>query len=291
LIAVEGVKKYQLTFFQRNSQKIAQIIIVLILILVTSPIILGYAWLILRSFSEDMVQGFIPTKLTLKNWRFLWQDIEGYPSIWKITMNTFLLALGVMVIEILITSMGGYALSRYEFPGRSSILRLILVLHAFPAISLMVAIFYVLWNLGLLNKLWGIILVKASLEIPWGTWVMKGFYDGIPWELEWAGLVDGYSRLQVWRKVILPIAKPGIAVTGIFAFLSGWSEFVFVNTFIFEQQTWTLSKYVKGIIGDFRFVDYGLLTAVGLFYVIPTIVFFFFVSKYMIKLTIGGVKG
>ena len=280
-----------LTFFQRNSQRISQIVIVTILILLTLPIIVGYAWLIIRSFSEDITHGFIPTKLTLKNWRFLWQEMKGYPNIWHTTLNTFLLALGVMVIEILITSMGGYALSRYEFPGRSSILRLILVLHAFPAISLMVAIFYVLWTLGLLNKLWGIILVKASLEIPWGTWVMKGFYDGIPWELEWAGLVDGYSRLQVWRKVILPIAKPGIAVTAIFAFLSGWSEFVFVNTFIFEQQTWTLSKYVKGIIGDFRFVDYGLLTAVGLFYVIPTIVFFFFVSKYMIKLTIGGVKG
>lgn len=281
----------RLTFFQRNSQKIAQAVIITILVLITLPIIVGYVWLIVRSFSEDIVHGFIPTKLTLKNWRFLWQEMKGYPNIWQTTLNTFLLALGVMAIEIAITSMGGYVLSRYDFPGRSAMLKFILVLHAFPAISLMVAIFYVLWNIGLLDKLWGIILLKASLEIPWGSWIMKGFYDGIPWELEWAGLVDGYGRMKVWAKIMLPLVKPGMAVTAIFAFLSGWSEFIFVYTFIFSQKTWTLSRYVMGIIGDYRFADYGLLAAVGLFYVIPSIIFFFFVSKYMIKLTIGGVKG
>lgn len=281
----------KLNFFQRNSAKISQAVMIIILVLITSPIILGYAWLILRSFSVDMVHGFIPTKLTLKNWRFLWQEMKGYPDIWKTLFNTFWIAFWVMILEVLITSMGGYALSRYDFPGRTGMLRLILVLHAFPSISLMVAIYYVLKVIGLLDKLWGIILLKASLEIPWGTWVMKGFYDGIPWELEWAGLVDGYGRFEVWRKIVIPLVKPGIAVTAIFAFLSGWSEFIFINTFIFSQNAWTLSKYVKGIIGDFRFADYGLLTAVGLFYVIPTIIFFFFVNKYMIKLTIGGVKG
>jgi len=97
--------------------------------------------------------------------------------------------------------------------------------------------------------------------------------------------------MRVWWKVILPLVKPGIAVTAVFGFLSGWSEFIFVNTFIFTQETWTLSKYVKSIIGDFRFVDYGLVTAIGLFYVIPTLILYFLVSKYMIKLTIGGVKG
>ncbi|PLV59152.1 carbohydrate ABC transporter permease [Thermotoga sp. KOL6] len=282
----------RLSFWQRNSEKIRTIVIIFILFLITSPILIGYVWLVLRSFSEDLVNGFIPTKLTLKNWRFLWQEIKGYPNIWHTTLNTALLALGVMGVEVIITSLGGYALSRYDFPGRSTMMKFILALHAFPAISLMTAVFYLLWTLKLLDTLWGVILLKASLEVPWGTWIMKGFYDGIPWELEWAGLVDGYSRFEVWRRILLPLVKPGIAVTAIFAFLSGWSEFVFVNTFIFSQNLWTLSKYVKGFIGDYRFADYGLVTAVGLFYMIPTIIFFFFVSKHMIKLTIGGgVKG
>ena len=280
----------RLTFYQRNADKIRVVLFITIMFLMTSPIILGYLWLILRSFSVDM-NGFIPTQLTLKNWRFLWSEIKGYPNIWRTTFNTAIVAFMVMLLEIFLTSMGGYALSRYDFPGRANLMRFILVLHAFPSVSLMVAIYYVLKTLNLLARLWGIILLKASLEIPWGTWVMKGFYDGIPWEMEWAGLVDGYTRLQVWRKVILPLVKPGIAVTAVFAFLSGWSEFIFINTFIFSQQFWTLSKYVKATIGDFRFADYGLLAAVGLFYAIPTIILFFFVSKHMIKLTIGGVKG
>ena len=127
----------------------------------------------------------------------------------------------VMLLEMIMTSMGGYALSRFDFPGRTSMMKFILVLHAFPSVSLMVAIYYVLKYLNLLDNLWGIILLKAALETPWATWVMKGFYDGIPWEMEWAGLVDGYSRFQVWRKIILPLVKPGIAVTAVFAFLSG----------------------------------------------------------------------
>ena len=284
-------REFKLTFFQRNSEKILNTVIFIILIIVTLPIILGYLWLIIRSFSVDVVRGFIPTQFTLKNWRFLWETMEGYPNIWRATLNTLWVALGVMGIEIFVTSMGGYALSRYNFRGRSFTMKFVLVLHAFPTISLLVAVFYVLRITGLLDKLIGVILLKVALEIPWGTWIMKGFYDGIPWELELAGLIDGYGRMKVWWKVILPLVKPGIAVTAVFGFLSGWSEFIFVNTFIFTQETWTLSKYVKSIIGDFRFVDYGLVTAIGLFYVIPTLILYFLVSKYMIKLTIGGVKG
>ncbi|MCD6448948.1 MAG: carbohydrate ABC transporter permease [Thermotogaceae bacterium] len=280
----------RLSFYQRNADKIRIFLFILIMFAITSPIILSYFWLILRSFSVDM-KGFIPTQLTVKNWRFLWSEIKGYPNIWKTTLNTAFVAIMVMLFEVFMTSMGGYALSRFDFPGRTSMMKFILVLHAFPSVSLMVAIYYVLKYLNLLDNLWGIILLKASLETPWATWVMKGFYDGIPWEMEWAGLVDGYSRFQVWRKVILPLVKPGVAVTAVFAFLSGWSEFIFINTFIFSQEFWTLSKYVKATIGDFRFADYGLLSAVGVFYALPTIILFFFVSKYMIKLTIGGVKG
>ncbi len=280
----------RLTFYQRNADKIRVSLFILIMFLITSPIIFGYLWLILRSFSVDM-KGFMPTQLTLRNWRFLWSELKGYPNIWRTTLNTAFVASMVMIIEALLTSMGGYALSRYDFPGRSNLMKFILVLHAFPSISLMVALYYVLKYLHLLDNLWGVILMKAALEVPWGTWVMKGFYDGVPWEMEWAGLVDGYTRLQVWWKIILPLVKPGIAVTAVFAFLSGWSEFIFINTFIFSQEFWTLSKYVKATIGDFRFADYGLLAAVGLFYAIPTIILFFFVSKHMIKLTIGGVKG
>ncbi|ACR79692.1 MULTISPECIES: carbohydrate ABC transporter permease [Kosmotoga] len=284
-------RTYKITFFQRKKEKIASLVIYTILIVVSLPIVLGYLWLFLSSFSENMKYGIIPTKLTLHNWRFLWESIAGYPNIWHITLNTLIVALMVMFLELFITSFAGYALSRFKFKGRRTMLMGILVLHSFPSVSLLVAIYYVLKVLGLINNLWGVILLKAALEIPWGAWIMKGFYDQLPWELEWAGVVDGYSRIQVFFKVILPLVKPGLAVTAIFGFLSGWGEFIFINTFILDQQTWTLSRLIKGVIGDFRFVDYGLLTAVSLFYMLPTLVFYLFTNKYLLEVNITGTKG
>lgn len=284
-------RTYKITYFQRKKEKIVRLIIYLILIFISLPIILSYLWLILSSFSKGMKYGIIPTEFTLENWRFLWQSVEGYPNIWEVTWNTFVVALLVMAFEVFISSFAGYALSRFKFKGRVTILKSILILHSFPAVSLLVAIYYVLNTLNLINSLWGVILLKAALEIPWGSWIMKGFYDQLPWEIEWAGLVDGYTRIQVFRKIILPLVKPGIAVAAIFGFLSGWSEFVFINTFILNQQTWTLSRYIKGIIGDFRFVDYGLLTSISLFYIIPTLIFFLFTNKYLLEVNITGTKG
>ncbi|MCD6419395.1 MAG: carbohydrate ABC transporter permease [Synergistetes bacterium] len=285
------MNEYKLTFWQMKKEKITKAIIITILIVITLPIILTYTWLVLASFSTDMKYGIIPVKLTLHNWRFLWKSIEGYPPIWQVFFNTLILALSVMGLEVFATILGGYALSRFKFRMRETLLKIVLVIHAFPSISLLVAIYYILKITGLIDTLTGVILLKASLEIPWGIWIMKGFYDQIPWEVEFAGLVDGYSRVQVWRKVILPLVKPGIAVAGIFSFLSGWSEFVFINTFILSQNTWTLSTYVKAIIGDFRFVDYGLLTSISLFYIIPTIIFFIFANKYLLRVNITGTKG
>lgn len=283
--------RYKVSYWQMKKEKITTIVILIILLAITLPIMLGYLWLIISSFSTDLKYGFIPTHLTLYNWRFLWHSIEGYPNIWTVFFNTLILALSVMIFEVSATTLGGYALSRYKFNMRTPLLKIILIIHAFPSVSLLVAIYYILKIMGLINNLLGIILLKAALEIPWGIWIMKGFYDQIPWEVEFAGLVDGYSRLQVWRKIMLPLVKPGIAVAAIFAFLSGWSEFIFINTFILSQNTWTLSTYVRAIIGDFRFVDYGLLTSISLFYIIPTILFFLFTNKYLLKVSITGTKG
>ncbi len=284
-------RTYEISFYQRKKEKITFLIIYAILITVSLPIFLSYLWLLVSSFSEGMKYGIIPTKFTLHNWRFLWQSVQGYPNIWGITLNTLFVAVMVMLSELFFTSFAGYALSRFKFKARVPILKGILVLHAFPSVSLLVAIYYVLQSMHLINNLWGIILLKVALEVPWGTWIMKGFYDQIPWELEWAGAVDGYSRTSIFFKVILPLVKPGLAVTSIFGFLSGWSEFIFINTFILNQQTWTLSRYIKGVIGDFRFVDYGLLTSISLFYMLPTLLFYLFANKYLLQVNITGTKG
>ncbi len=279
----------------------SRVLVYLIAVLLVSPVLLMYSMLFLGSVSDQMV-GIIPKHFTLAKWSFLKTgnlNLPGsklvtrslFPSVYKITLNTLMLAIGVSLTEVLIASLAGYAISRYKFRGRALFLKTILVLHAFPSISLLIALYFVLRSLNLLNSIVGVVLTKAALELPLGIWVMKGFYDSVPWELEMAALVDGLSRIKAWFKVILPNVKPGLAALSIFAFLSGWSEFIFILTFIYKETNWTLSMLIRAVIGDWRFVDYNLLAALSLYYMIPVLFFFIFTQKYLMKITLGGIKG
>ncbi len=268
----------------------------IILTIVTAPIVLMYAMLFIASCSRT-VYGLIPDQITLENWRFVitgyisppgTSGLAKYPNVYLVTLNTFLLAITVAALEMTISSLAAYALSRYSFRGRSAFLSLTLVLHSFPSITLLIAIFYILKVLGLFDTLWGVILVKVSLDLPLGIWIMKGFFDGIPWDVEMSALVDGCTRLQAWWKVIMPNVKGGLASVMIFSFLSGWSEYIYILTFIVSEEKWTLSRLVAAMIGEWRFVDYGQLAAMGVFYMIPVVLFFLFAQKYLLRITIAS---
>lgn len=279
-------------YLQRKRERFLKIGIYTFLILTSLPILLGYIWLFTSSFAETLSYGIIPKSFTLKNWRFLsGESVADLPNVWLAFLNTLILALGVTTIVVGVSTPAGYAISRLKFKGRSSILAFTLILHAFPGITLLIGLYYILRSLHLLNSVAGVILARSGLFIPFGIWVMKGFFDGIPWDLEMSALVDGATRFQAWYKIMLPMVKPGIAAISIFAFITGWSEFIFVITFILNKMKWTLSGYINAIIGEYRFVDYGLMVAASVFYMIPVLVFFLFTQKYLMQVTIGGVKG
>jgi len=258
------------------------------------PIALMFMWLFLTSVSTHVIHGVVPAGFNLENWSFLWRSVNvagtELPVVWQATWNTIILAGGLTVLEVAVSTMAGYALSRMDFPGKKSIFYLVLILHAFPGILLLIAIFYVLNVLGLIDTLTGVILVKLALQVPLSIYIIKGFFDEVPWDVEWSALVDGCSRFTAWYKIILPLIKPGIAAIAIFSFISGWSEFLLLYTFIFSQENSTLAIYLLSIIGDFRLVNYGLLAAVGLFYMLPVLIFFVLTQKYLMKMSMGGVK-
>lgn len=265
------------------------------LILVSLPIFFAYLWLFASSISSELALGIIPTKFTFHNWRFLWSEIKlgltVFENIWPVTLNSILLAGSITILEVIISLLAGFALSRMDFFGKDFIMKATIILHAFPGVALLIALFYVLNYISLLDSIIGVVLVKVALELPMATWMIKGFFDDIPWELEWAAYIDGCSRFQTWYKIILPQIKPGISAIAIFAFLAGWSEFIYSYTFLFSSENYTLSVFLKNLIGDFRFLDYGLLAAVGLFYLIPVIVFFLISQKSFMKIHFGGIKG
>lgn len=274
------------------------LLVIIIAIIPLIPIWSMLLWLIVQSFSGRVILGIIPSNFTFKNWRFLWSPLKmglkEYPNIWPITLNTLFLALGVAGLVVFVSTLGGYALSRMEFKGRIELMQFIIALHAFPSIILLIALFVILNNLGLYGKglitLIGIILIKAGLEIPMATWIIKGFFDTIPWDLEWAALVDGCTRWKAWRTVILPLVLPGIGAISIFSFLSGWSEFLLVFTYVEDETYYTLPVLIYHMIGEYKYIDWAMLAALGLFYAIPTIIFFSTSQKLLLRIYVGGIK-
>ena len=266
----------------------------LVLVLSVLPILVGYLWLVLSSFMTR-TEGLLPIgQLTLEHWSFLLEPPfgRGYPSIWRVTLNTFLIAAFMTVVVVLVSALTGYALSRLNFPGRKGFLSLTLILHAFPSVTLLIGIFFVLRFFGLFNTRLGVALVMVGFEMPFGIWLMKGFFDGISWDMERAALIDGASRLQVWWQVLLPMIKPGIAALAIFAFISGWNAWLIPKTFtIGAGQQATLSVYLQNFQGDTVAVDWGAVTAVGLFQLIPVAIFFIFTQDLLLNIYSGGAKG
>jgi inositol-phosphate transport system permease protein len=267
----------------------------LALLIATLPIIILFGWLVYSSFFTR-VEGLRPTgPFTLDNWRFLWAP-ESVPqlggrSIVALTFNTFIFAAAVSLTVLLISSMAGYALSRLSFPGRRLFLAGVLLLHSFPTVTLLIATFMILRSLGLYDQLLGVIVVKAAFELPFGVWIMKGFFDTVSWDLEMAALVDGAGRIRTWWRVMLPLVKPGLLALGLLSFVQGWNEFLLPFVFMPSGSQQTLSTVVRSILGEGRFVDYGLLTAVGLYYVLPILILFFVAQDRLMQIYGGGVKG
>jgi inositol-phosphate transport system permease protein len=258
---------------------------------VSAPLVLMYVYLFVDTVTNSRAGSLIPSEFTLEHWSFLWQTRTGKPSIWLVAANTLVFATCTTTIVLLVSSTAGYVLSRLNVPGRAFFLAGVMVLHAFPSVTLIIAIFIVLQMVGLYNSLIGVILVKAALDLPLGIWLMKGFYDTVPWEIEMAGITDGASRFTVWRKLVLPQVAPAFAALGLFAFLSGWSEFILPQVLTPGANVQVLSVYLAGLIADDNNFDLNLFKAVGVFYIIPVLILFTFFQRHLMNIYGGGSKG
>lgn len=255
------------------------------------PFFIMYLWLVMNSFSKYVTFGFIPKEFTLENWKFLWAPIPWgleETTIWAVLFNTLLYAGGVALLQTLVCTLAAFALSRLEFRGKTLILGLQMLLRAFPGVLLLIGTFFVLLRMRLLYTIPGVILARMSMEIPYGVWIMKGFFDGVPWDIEWAALVDGCSRIKAWRKILFPLVKPGLLVISIFAFLAGWEDFVFAYILL-PGETKVLSVLLQGLMAT-EVIDYGLLAAISLFYITPALLFFLVAQRALARVTIAGVR-
>jgi inositol-phosphate transport system permease protein len=244
--------------------------------------------------------------LHLGNFLFLWEpdfasvvrsrvgEVKGavqFPNVWHAFGNSVLLAGSQTVITVIVASLAGYYLSRFQFPGRSAMLRSLLVLHAFPVLTLVVPLFLMLYFLGLLDNLLGVILVLVAFELPFAIFIMKGFFDAVPWDIEMSALTDGASRRQAFLRVVLPQVTNGMLAISVFTFIRGWEEYIFVFTFLIKSANWTMSLYMFYVRDDIMGTDYGVVSAVGVFYLVPSLVLYLAAQRYLLQMSVGGVKG
>jgi inositol-phosphate transport system permease protein len=263
---------------------------------------LGAAVVIL-AIAGTLLVALVGSRLHLDNFRFLThsdfvEELRSkatsgaqFPSVWTAFSNSLALALSQTVIILTVASLAGYYISRFTFRGRNAFLQGLLVLHAFPAMTLIIPIFLMLYWIGLLDTIVGVMLVLAAIELPFYVFVMKGFFDGVPWDIEMSAMTDGATRRQAFRLVVLPQVRVGLIAVGVFAFIRAWEEYIFVRTFLIENKNWVMSLYLFWVSDDVMGVDYGIVAAVAVFYVLPSLLLYIFCQKYLTQMTIGGIKG
>ncbi len=259
--------------------------------------------LFLLVIAGALLAALIGGQLHVENYRFLWrtniiEEIRSkataggqFPSVWIAFRNSLALAVSQTVIILTVASLAGYYISRFAFRGREAFLQGMLVLHAFPAMTLIIPIFLILHWVGLLDTILGVMLVLATIELPFYVFVMKGFFDAVPWDIEMSAMTDGATRRQAFWMVVLPHVRVGLIAVAVFAFIRAWEEYIFVRTMLIENTNWVMSLYLFWVSDDIMGVDYGIVAAVSVFYVLPSLLLYLFCQKYLTQMTIGGIRG
>jgi multiple sugar transport system permease protein len=205
--------------------------------------------------------------------------------------NSVIVSAATALVVTVIASGAGYALSRFAFRGKYWLVGLMLVTQMFPLIMLISPIFRIFSPLGLTNSLTGLVVVYSAFNVPFATFLMQSFFDGIPKELEEAAMIDGDTRFGAFRKIALPLTLPGIAATLGFVFTAAWSELLFALMLISKSDKSTFPVGLLSFVSKFS-VDFGQMMAAGVMALIPAFLFFIFIQKYLVQgLTAGAVKG
>ena len=205
--------------------------------------------------------------------------------------NSVVISTATTVVGVFLSVSAAYALSRMRFPGREGFLRTLLLSQMFPGVAVAVPLYYLLGQLGLLNSWVGLTLVYATTAVPFCAHLLKGYFDTIPKEIEEAAALDGASPGLIFWRIVLPLARPGIAVTALFSFLTAWNEFILAATFLGDEASYTLPVALQQYVGDYS-TEWGKFAAGAILVSLPVTALFYAVQKHLVGgLTAGGVKG
>ena len=250
--------------------------------------VIWIAYISLGPGTDDFLHpGRIAGRASLSNYGYVLFHTDFFTWL----SNSVIVSVGTMFFGVLIAASAGYAVSRMRFPGHRQLMWTFLLTQMFPVSILLVPLYNIMAKLDLLNSYQGLILVYCSTTVPFCAFMMKGYFDTIPVEIDEAGRIDGLSPFGVFWRLIVPLARPGLAVAGFYSFLTAWGEVAYSSIFMLSSDKYTLAVGIQTFVSQYN-QQWNLMAAMAVLVAVPAALVFYLVQKHLVTgLTAGGTKG
>ena len=248
-----------------------------------------YLWMVATSITKESLlftEGPSFSGATIENYIRLFKTVGFHTNL----MDSLIIASGTVVVGLTVSVTAAYAFSRFRFRGQKILLLQFLLINMFPIVLLILPLFILMKNLGLIDTHLGLIVANSTIAIPFSVWMMTSYINSIPKSLDEAAMTDGCTRTGALWRVVLPLCVPGVIATGIYIFITAWNEYLYALT-LGGRNVRPITVAIQTLIGEYQ-VEWGLLTAGGIIGAMPATILFLIVQKRLIGgLTQGAVKG
>lgn len=264
------------------------IALTIVVVLLASP----FVWMLGGSFKKltemfALPPRIIPLDPTMDNYGIVFYETAFV----RCFFNSFQVAGLTVLFSVIIATLSAYSLSRFRFKGNPEVCVAVVAAQMIPGIVRIIPLFVMLHRFHLTDSLWGVIVSYTTFSLPFCTWMLKGYFDSIPPELEQAAMVDGCTELGALRRVLLPVCAPAIAAVSLFAFIVAWNELMLARALLSSEEKYTLAVHLSHFAAD-EAPYWGMLMAFSVLITIPSLVFFAYLQKYIVTgLTGGAIKG
>jgi len=273
---------------KRKKLSLINIIIYIMLIIASLGILIPVLWMLSTSLKADgeifsLPLRWITTRLTFESFLRMW---VRYPFIYYFRNSIVVVCIST-ITSVFFSTLAGYGASRFRFKSKNAFLLFLLFTQMFPFVMLLVPYYQLLKTFGMTNSLTGLTIVYISFTIPFCTWMMKGYFESIPKELDDAAAIDGCGKLRTLFQVIFPLAVPGVVATAIYSFIAGWNEYMFASVLTSSEKMRTVAVGVASLI-DVQNIVWNDMMASSLIASIPLIIIFIVLQRYFIGALIAG---
>lgn len=275
-----------------KSKKRNRVFITLLITSASVVFILPFIWMISTSFKQadeifKLVPKWLPTEFNFKNYQGIWNR----PFFPTYLANSVIVSLITMIISLMTAILAGYGISRFNFKGRTLFSVILMVVQMFPPVLLIIPLYIIMQKFGLINTHLSMIIAYTTIAMPFCTWMVKGYFDTIPEQLEEAALIEGCGRLKILTHIVVPLSAPGIVTVAMFAFVLSWQEYLYALTFARTEEMRTITVGLSLMQGQHGSVNWGEIMAGSVIACIPGLMLFTYLEKYLVKgFTMGALK-